>query len=291
MKLQDRHAIITGASEGLGEQVARRFVAEGASVLLCARRQSLLEKLHAELSRVAAAGQGVALMRVDVSREKDMVSMVRCAADQFPQIEILVNCAGVAGPRGPSDEVDWNEWRKSTDINLYGTVLPSLLAAHHMKQRRYGKIITMSGGGATKPLPHLSAYAAAKAGVVRFTETLAVELKDYHVDVNAVAPGVLATKLVDDFVEAGVEKLGKAYLEEVTRQRENSQPAFDVATGLCVYLASGESDGITGRLISAVWDPWENLQQFRADLDATDIYTLRRIMPKDRGKTWGDRTK
>jgi 3-oxoacyl-[acyl-carrier protein] reductase len=125
--------------------------------------------------------------------------------------------------------------------------------------------------------------------VVRFTETLAVELKAYRVDVNAVAPGVLATKLVDDFVEAGADKLGQAYMDEVKRQREDSQPAFDVATALCTYLASPESDGITGRLISAVWDPWENLQQFRADLDATDIYTLRRIVPKDRGKTWGER--
>ncbi len=290
MKLNDRYAIVTGASDGLGEQIARRFVAEGAGVLLCARRHGPLQKLHDELVARSRPGQHVVIMPMDVTKETDVRSMVQCAADQFPRIDILVNCAGVAGPRGTADTNDWNEWKQAIDINLNGTVLPCMLAAREMKKHRYGKILTMSGGGATKPLPQLSSYAAAKAGVVRFTETLAVELKDFHIDVNAVAPGILFTKLVGDFLDVGQETLGKAYFDEVAKQKKDAQPSFDIATSLCVYLASKESDGITGRLISAVWDPWEDLQKFRADLDATDIYTLRRIVPKDRAKTWGDRT-
>ncbi|HEY8241532.1 MAG TPA: SDR family oxidoreductase, partial [Kiritimatiellia bacterium] len=158
-----------------------------------------------------------------------------------------------------------------------------------MKKHRYGKIVNISGGGATKPLPQLSSYAASKAGVVRFTETLAVETKEFGIDVNALAPGILHTKLVDDFMEVGEQQLGKSYFEEVRRQKGDRQPAFDLATSLCVYLASAESDGVTGKLISAQWDPWESLQRHKEELSKTDIYTLRRIVPSDRNKNWGER--
>ena len=289
MKLKDRFAIITGASEGFGEAIARHFVREGASVLLCARRQAVLQHVHASLAPTLGPGQSALIMAVDVTREKDVHSMTACAAEQFPRIDILVNCAGVAGPRGSSEEVDWAEWKAAIDINLNGTALPSMVVAREMKKHRYGKIINMSGGGATKPLPQLSAYAASKAGVVRLTETMAVELRDYHIDVNAVAPGILHTKLVQDFMEVGEKTLGKAYFEEVRKQEVDRKPAFDLATGLCVYLASAESDGITGKLISAPWDPWETLHEHRDDLMKSDIYALRRIIPSERGKTWGDR--
>jgi NAD(P)-dependent dehydrogenase (short-subunit alcohol dehydrogenase family) len=291
MKLRDRYAIITGASEGFGEQIARRFAREGASLLLCARRDELLQHVQARLSEELAPGQRVLVMPVDVTSEKGVKSLVACAVDQFPRLDILVNCAGVAGPRGSSEDVSWEEWKKAIDINLNGTALPSMIAAREMKKNRYGKIINMSGGGATKPLPQLSSYAASKAAVVRLTETMAVELKEYGIDVNAVAPGILHTKLVEDFMEVGEGTLGKAYFDEVARQKIDKAPAFDLATGLCVYLASAESDGITGKLISAPWDPWETLHEHKDELMKTDIYALRRIVPSERGQAWGDRPK
>ncbi|HEY8239890.1 MAG TPA: SDR family NAD(P)-dependent oxidoreductase, partial [Kiritimatiellia bacterium] len=104
MKLKDRFAIITGASEGFGEQIARRFVREGASVLLCARRQVVLQRVHAGLAPTLQPGQRALIMPVDVTREVDVKSMIACAAGEFPRLDILVNCAGVAGPRGPADE-------------------------------------------------------------------------------------------------------------------------------------------------------------------------------------------
>ncbi|HEX5000045.1 MAG TPA: SDR family oxidoreductase, partial [Terriglobia bacterium] len=150
----------------------------------------------------------------------------------------------------------------------------------------YGKIIQLSGGGATNPLPRISAYAASKAAVVRLAETLAEELRDSHVDVNAIAPGALNTRLLDEVLEAGPAKVGARFYERSLQQkREGGAPLYRGAD-LAVFLASAASDGITGKLLSAVWDPWERLAEHADELRSTDIYTLRRIVPKDRGATW-----
>ncbi len=286
MKLAGRHAVITGGSQGFGYHIARHFLAEGASVLLAARTADTLA--HAADALAAASKGNVHTCVCDVAIENDVDRLMSRAADLWRAPDILVNCAGVAGPRGPITAGTWNEWKDAIAINLHGTVYPSVVCAELMKANGGGKIINISGGGATKPLPHLSAYAASKAGMVRFTETLAMELKEDRIDVNAVAPGVLATRIMDNFLEVS-DQLGKSYEAEAERQRRDSLPAFDLASRLCVYLASPESDGITGRLISAQWDPWESLHEHREDLDTTDIYTLRRIIPAERGKTWGER--
>jgi NAD(P)-dependent dehydrogenase (short-subunit alcohol dehydrogenase family) len=139
-----------------------------------------------------------------------------------------------------------------------------------MRERGYGKIINLSGGGGTGPRPNFSAYATAKAGVVRFTETLAREVEG--IDVNAIAPGALNTRMRDDVLDAGPERAGAEY--EPTRARGGT--SFEPATQLAVYLASAASDGVSGRLIAALWDDWRTLAE--QDLDA-DAYTLRRITP------------
>ena len=107
-------------------------------------------------------------------------------------------------------------------------------------------------------------------------------------DVNAIAPGALATRLVDEVLAAGPEKVGAAFFEKNKQWKEKGAVPLELGARLAVYLASAESDGITGKLISAQWDPWEKLHEFKSDLNS-DIYTLRRIVPKDRGKTWGDK--
>ena len=131
-----------------------------------------------------------------------------------------------------------------------------------------------------------SAYAASKAAVVRFTETLAVELAGTGIEVNAVAPGLLKTRMMEQMLEAGPARAGQHQIETVRKSAETGGTPPELAARLCVFLASTGSDGITGKLISAPWDPWEDLPNHLKDLKDTDIYTLRRITPKDRGKTW-----
>jgi NAD(P)-dependent dehydrogenase (short-subunit alcohol dehydrogenase family) len=107
--------------------------------------------------------------------------------------------------------LDWSEWRRAVEINLLGSVLPVRELLAHFTQRGYGKVIQLSGGGATGPLPGLSAYAASKAAVVRFAETLAEELHTHRIDVNAVAPGPLNTRMLDEILCAGPDAVGEGF--------------------------------------------------------------------------------
>lgn len=288
MKLSSRSAIITGASQGLGYEIAKQFIAEGAHVMLCARSAGPLQLAQQELSQLAAGRTKVLAKQTDVSSLEQMNALVAYALSEFEKIDILVANAGIYGTKGPIEEIDWEEWSRAIDINLKGAVLQCRAVLPHFKKQRYGKIIVLSGGGATKPMPNLSAYAASKAGVVRFAETLAEEVKDFNIDVNTVAPGALNTGLLDEILTAGPDKVGKAFYEQSLKQKQNGGTPLDVGASLCTFLASSTSDGITGRLLSAVWDPWAKLPEFMEELKNSDIYTLRRIVPKDRGQHWDE---
>jgi 3-oxoacyl-[acyl-carrier protein] reductase len=212
---------------------------------------------------------------------------VAYALNALGSIHILVNNAGVYGPMGPTEEVSLTEWKRALDINLLGVLLPCRALIPHFKKAGRGKIIILSGGGATNPLPNVSAYAASKAAVVRLMETLAEELRDHHVDVNAVAPGALKTRLINDVLQAGPDKVGAAFFAKNQKWAAEGATPLHLGAGLCVYLASPESDGITGKLLSAQWDPWAQLHHHLDDLARSDIYCLRRIVPEDRDKSWG----
>jgi 3-oxoacyl-[acyl-carrier protein] reductase len=290
LKLQGRSALITGASEGLGRAIAERYVDEGASVLLCARNEAALAKAQEDLLRRRKdSSQKIAIRHADVGHEPDVDALFAEADRRLGNFDILVTNAGVYGPMGLFEDNDWAAWVEAVRINLFGTAYPCRHAMMRFRRRRYGKIINISGGGATAPLPRLSSYAASKAAVVRLSETLALEGKEFNIDVNAVAPGALATRMTRQLLEAGAETVGKAFHERMTKIAIGGGTPLEFGANLCVYLGSAESDGITGRLLSAQWDPWERLQDHRADLDSTDIYTLRRIVPAERGKAWGER--
>jgi NAD(P)-dependent dehydrogenase (short-subunit alcohol dehydrogenase family) len=287
--LEGRAAIITGASQGLGLAVARGYVEAGASVLMCARSTGTLEQARAEVSAVAGSGQRVETIAVDVSDVDDVTRLIATALTLFPRVHALVCNAGVYGPMGPIEDVDWQEWTRAMRINIDGSVLPCRALIPHFKKHGYGKIVQISGGGATNPLPRITAYAASKAAIVRFAESLALELQDFHVDVNAVAPGALNTRMLDEVLAAGPERAGQDFFDRMVKIKDQGGTPLEKGVALAIYLASAESDGITGRLLSAVWDPWEQLGEHQADLRSTDIYTLRRIVPADRGRSWGDR--
>lgn len=286
--LQGRAAIVTGANQGLGLAIARAYVEAGANVLVCARNAALLDEAHRELQALAQPGQVVLAEAADVANAEDVARVTEAAIRAFGQVQILVNNAGVYGPKGAIEDVDWDEWVSAIQINLFGSVLMCRALLPHLKAQGYGKIIQISGGGATNPLPRISAYAASKAAVVRFAETLAEEVRQDGIDVNSIAPGALNTRLIDEVLEAGPEKVGQAFYDRTVKQKQQGGTPLDVGASLAVYLASAASDGITGKLISAVWDPWAELGQHRDDLKG-DVYTLRRIVPKDRGQTWGDK--
>ena len=205
MKLAGRFAIITGASQGLGSEIAEQFVAEGASVLLCARSEPKVQAVARHVSATARNGQKVIARAADVSKRRDVDRLVAEALDTFKRIDILVNNAGVYGPIGSTHEIDWDAWVDAININLIGLAYACRAVTSAMIRQRYGKIINLSGGGATNPLPRMTSYAASKAAVVRLTESLAVDLKVHGIDINAVAPGALDTRLLDQVLDAGPE--------------------------------------------------------------------------------------
>ncbi len=287
MKLKNLNALVTGGSQGLGKVIAEHFLREGANVVICSRGEKELLATRDELAKKFPARKVLA-KTCDVSNEIQVNELVTFALRELDSLDALVLNAGIYGPMGATESVDLGEWKRALEINLFGVLLPCRATIPHFKKNGCGKIIVLSGGGATNPLPNISAYAASKAAVIRLMETLAEELKSFHVDVNAIAPGALATRLVDEVLAAGPEKVGAAFFEKNKNWKEHGATPLELGASLAVYLASAESDGITGKLISAQWDPWEKLHEFKSDLNS-DIYTLRRIVPKDREKNWGDK--
>lgn len=283
-KLENLRAIITGATQGLGRAIMEEFLQNGAKVAFCGRSKESAQAVEAQL--LANHAGKVRGYVSDVGLDQSVNDFVDEALQWLGGVEVLVNNAGVLGPIGSMGDVSWRDWEQTLNINLLGTVRMCRAVVPKMKSGKRGKIINLSGGGATNPRPQFSAYATSKAAVLRFTETIAMELAGSGIEVNAIAPGQLKTRMIDQLIQAGPELAGEKDMESARLCSVVGGTPLALGARLCVFLASSASDGITGKLISAQWDPWESLHHHLEDLQKTDVYTLRRITPKDRGMTW-----
>jgi NAD(P)-dependent dehydrogenase (short-subunit alcohol dehydrogenase family) len=263
--------VLTGGSSGIG-----KFLAD-----------SLANKGH-QICRLARSRQEGLNFSCDVS---DWAALQNCAqkiSQRWESLDALICCAGIQEPIGPAMEVDPLAWRKTIEVNLDGTFFsirafyPLLCAAS-----RRGKVICFSGGGSTGPRPNFAAYGASKTGVVRLVETLAAEWRDEPFDINAIAPGAIFTKMTEQILKSG-SAAGKKEFEQASKLPRDTTASLEKVLGLVEFLLSPRSDGISGKLISAVWDPWSKLDEFKNDLQS-DLYTLRRVTPKDRGKMWDEK--
>lgn len=281
-------AIVTGASQGLGLQIARKYASAGANLMLCARNADLLEAATHEAAKLAGPGQKIIYQVADVSNESDVERLVTETIAQLGGCHVLVNNAGIYGPKGEVDSIDWADWIRAIEINIFGSILMTRAVLPHFKMQCYGKIIQLSGGGATSPMPRLSAYAVSKAAIVRFAETLAEEVRGSGIDVNSIAPGPLNTRMLDEILAAGPDKVGIEFYERSLQQRELGGAGLDKGADLALFLASSKSDGITAKLISAVWDNWQQWPKYLDKLSSSDAYTIRRISGRDRDMEWGD---
>ncbi len=272
MKLADKGCLITGGSRGIGKAVAKAFLTAGARVIIAGRSQSALDAAVEELGSLGPI-QGI---RADVSKQKDVELLVEKAAAPPGTIDVLVNAAAIQKPIGPFLETDMADWIRCLQIDLIGTALCCKAVLPSMVQRESGRIINFAGGGSTSPRPNFTAYACAKTAVVRFTETLALEVAPYGISVNAISPGAVHTRMLDETLAAG-PKAGAAELEEVRRLVQGAATPPEVAAALALHLASAPSPRVTGRLISAVWDDWKGLDGPSKAAETSSLYTLRRI--------------
>ena len=269
---------VTGAGRGIGQAIAVKLSKDGYTVAGCSRTLSQLEQTK-KLSNNA-----VRIASVDVVDVKALQGwMDREEKETGATPWGLVTAAGIYGPIGSFLENDWKAWTQGIEINLYGTALAlKVFSKKLISNKTPGRVVLLSGGGATQPLPQFSNYGASKAAVVRFGETLALELLPHEITVNSIASGAVNTKLTDDLITAGPQKAGQAMYEKALQQKESGGTTPDKAAELTSYLMGDHSGKITGKLISAVWDPWAHLHDEAEALNKSDIYTLRRIVPKDR---------
>jgi 3-oxoacyl-[acyl-carrier protein] reductase len=289
--LTGRSALVTGASRGLGLIIAQRLAAFGADLFLCARdydRQALAAREVEKARR--NPGQKVFFQKADLSEPDQVTDLAANALKAFPNLTILVSNAGIHGPIGRLEDINLEAFRLGLEINLLGPLILARSLLGHFRNQRYGKIIHISGGGATNPMPRMLSYAASKAAAVRLMESLALDLIEDCVDINSVAPGLMDTRLLEEVLQAGPEIVGQQYYDRMKASKQSGR-CTDPNTGadLCVFLASAASDGITGRLISAVWDDYTDWPNHLAELKKSDLYTLRRVTGRDRGAGWGDK--
>lgn len=270
MKLEGKVAIITGAGRGLGRAIAMSMAKEGADLTLVSRSINELRETARELRKfqnrvIAIAG--------DVSSQGQVNRIVRRSVARLGGVDILVNNAGAIGPIGPTDKVDVEDWITTICVNLIGTFLCSRAVLAQMVRKEKGKIINIAGAG-EGPLPNFSAYASSKSAIIRLTETLAEEVKKHNIDVNAIAPGGIHTRMTEQILAAG-DLAGQKESARVAKVKVSGGVPLEIPAELVVFLASTESDGLTGKLISAVHDDWKSFKV--AAFASPHLYTMRRV--------------
>ena len=288
INFRNKVTIITGASQGLGFEIAKSFAKLGSNLVICARNQCLLKKSLKKLKTYIGNKQKIIAFKADISNQRDTFRLVKKTLKEFKKIDVLINNAGVLGPKGKVEEISWKKWIRATEINLFGSVLMCRAVLPYFKKVKRGKIIQLSGAGALNPMPMFSAYAASKAAIVRFSDTLAEEVKKYNIQVNSVAAGAINTKMLKEIIRAGPKKVGSDFYKKIIFQKKTDGLPFKVVTELVIFLSSSKSKGITGKIISPKRDNWKNWSKNMNKIISSDVYTLRRIKGVDRGYKWGD---
>lgn len=242
MKLNDKVAIITGASKGIGKGIAVRYSEEGATVVLASRSMDLLSAIADEIKKTG--GQALALP-VDVRRPESVQGIVDRTVADYGRLDIIVNNAGISMAH-PSEDLSPEEWTRAVETDLFGVFYGSQSAARQMMRQGGGCIINITSAYGLVAAPMRAAYCASKAGANMLTKVLAIEWANKNIRVNAIAPGYVRTELVQGVIDKGILPVGA--IEKRTPQGRIGE-VTDVL-GLAVYLASDEASFMTGSIVS-----------------------------------------
>ena len=267
--LENLGVLVTGAGRGVGKRLAIGFAAAGARVGLLARSKAELDLAQLEIEHAG----GVALrIRADVNDFEQMCAVVDRMRVQFGGVQVLICGAAVQGPIAPFVETAPKAWADVVHTNLLGVMNSCRAVLPHMIERRSGKIIVLSGGGAVTARPNFSAYAASKAAVVRMAETVAEEVRDHNIQINCMSPGGTYTHMTDEILRAG-ERAGWKEQEEALNIRQTGGVPPEKQIQLALFLASEQSNHISGKVLH-VNDDWKKLKNAGIH---SEIYTLRRV--------------
>ncbi len=272
--------IITGANQGIGFEIAKYFYSKGCNLILCARNKKKLLSVKKKLT--TKFQNKLLLEQLDVSKKRQVDKFYIKILNKKIKIDILINNAAILGPKGPTETLNWNQWKKTLEVNLIGSIYMINKIIPHFKKNKYGKILQLSGGGATSSFPFFCPYSVSKTGIVRFIENISIELKDYNIYANSIAPGPVVTNMLKKVIKAGPKKVGADYYNKTKEIIKKGGTDINKILNLVEFLAHKNSDRITGKLLSAVWDNLEIFRKKKKKLNNSDFGTLRRITLKDK---------
>ena len=242
-----RVALVTGGGRGIGRATAAALAAAGSRVVVAARSTDELEDV---VSEIAAAGGEASAVACDLTDRDQSTTLVERAAGVFGPIDVLVNNAGIGSSADPRLLAEFRDsfWDETLELNLTAPYLLSKAALPHMREQRWGRIVTVASINGRMPSPYSGAYVASKHGVIGLMRTLALELAGEGITVNCVCPGPVRTRVNDARLAFDAERLGRAvdeYERGLTPVGGRLEPE-DIAP-MVVYLASDDARMITGQ--------------------------------------------
>ena len=275
--IKRKNVIITGGSEGFGFEIAKYLVKKNYNIIICSRNKNKLKLADNELSKIKMSKDQIILLKqVDISNQSQVRIFVKFCISKFHKIDVLINNAGTYGSIKPFASTKWKDWVKGIETNLYGSIYTIMFLLPTFKKQKMGKIIQLAGGGASKAMQNFSSYSVSKTAIVRFVESIALELKNYNIDVNAISPGALNTKMIDEVLRIDKKIIGENFYHSNVKIKNNKKNLFLKPLELINFLISNKSNGISGKMISALWDNYKIWPKHIDQINNKELYVLRR---------------
>ena len=272
-RLDGRVALITGGGRGIGQAIARAYAAEGAKLALAARTDGELQETAASIRDQYDAD--VITIIADVTDRAQVENAVAQTMHRYGVIDVMVNNAGNTGQIGPLWTLDPDRWANTIAVHVLGTYYGCRAAIPPMLERGSGRIVNMSGVGG----PNDTSYDAAKTAIVNLTENLSVELAGSGITVNAISPGSIHTRMWEEVRDMAYEAGDMEMYEKGVQVTSGGGASIERAAQLAVMLGSDECGALSGRLIRANLDTFEDIPANVDTIMATDAYLLRRVNP------------
>ncbi|GAB4442220.1 MAG: SDR family oxidoreductase [Chloroflexi bacterium OHK40] len=250
VSLNGRVAVITGSTRGIGRAIAEAYGAAGARVVVSSSRATAVECTVAELRAHGIEATGIPC---DVSERAQVQALLSHALATYGQVDIWVNNAAIAGPFAYTVDVPAGAWERVIAVNLFGCLYGCTAVLPHMIERRYGKLINLTGGGYKRAQRFLTAYSASKAGIVRLTEGLAREYASQRfLSFNVLAPGIVPTDMTNDWQTIGA---AAEALKAFPRVMRIFGTTAEETAALALYMASPATDGVSGKVFEVMPRP------------------------------------
>lgn len=288
-KLKNKTIIITGANRGIGFELSKHFLKCGSNLILLSRSKKQNQLSKKKLLSLSHNKNNLFFQNLDISNFREVDKFFKRILLKYKKIDILINNAGIYGPKGPIDKISWKQLKKTIDVNLLGSIYFIKKILPHFKKNKYGRIIQLSGGGATSAFPNFSPYSISKTAIVRFVENVSKEIDKFNISINAIAPGPVNTRMLDEVIKAGPKKVGNKFYLKSLKQKKEGGTNIKKIVELIEFLINLNDAKINGKLISAVWDNWKNYEKNKKIIMNSDVGNLRRISGKDRKLSFLDK--